>query len=316
MADAFIQSERAWRSSGSVFERINRAGTILTKFLSNDPKGIERALIQLYNLQDDDERADGVSTRRNGRGFGKRKAGRASSLVQDLIQQGIELDRSNLAFAFEVVTEHRDQLFKFLSSAIRFNIFTGTNNGYDSAMERVGEGETTPKKRGPPQPREAPGAPTKKQRVVDSDEEEDEEEEEDEDDPIEDDDYDGGEEEIEEMETLSIEPKMPFLSNSIMRFMLVQHANTRAEEVAVILQAMGTPISAGVVHSLRCATAIFQPEPKDFKDGDLFYFQTKGDVWKEASVVRAGETAYSGVVKAMVNDQERYIDLSAAAYYC
>ena len=49
----------------------------------------------------------GVSTRRNGRGVGKRKAGRASSLVQDLIQQGIELDRSNLAFAFEVVTEHR-----------------------------------------------------------------------------------------------------------------------------------------------------------------------------------------------------------------
>jgi hypothetical protein len=316
-AQSFVASERAWRDQrNNQFERLNHAGAILSKHLSDNPKSVERALVQLYHLQDESERAHGgLSSRRNGKGFGKRKSVRASALVTELINHGIVLDSGNLDFAFGVIEDHRDQLFKFLNSSTRFEIFALSSTGYAEAMEAVGAGEMTPRKRPPPKQR-APAAPSKKQRLDSSDEDEDDDEDDEDDEDEEEEAMEGVDEEDEiPIETLTF-ARGPFVNRTLMAFMHSRR-DLPATELSAILGSMGHNCDLDFIHDIRFATSVFQPKANEFAHGDLFYYCLPRQSWREAAVIRTEQQApYVGIVRALVNGGDIFIDLSNAAFYC
>jgi len=312
---AFISSERAWRSRGSQFDKLNSAGTHLTRFFAESPYGVERGLVQLYHLQDEDEKRAGMSSRLNGRGFGKQTAARASTLALQIIAGG-SLSARDMTFASTVVNDHRDQFYKFLNSQVRYEIFTGDGSecGHADAIKML-DAPSIPNKRAAPRPR----APPSKSQRIDSSEDDDEEDEEEEEDEA----YEAEEEEEELLPPAP--PPSPrrdedasgiFITRSIMKY-IASNPEAPAESLATQLSSMRVSLAAADVHQIRFVSSIFKLTATDFTNGDIFFFKLKGEPWREASVIRTNVNGeYAGVVRAMVNGSEQLLNLDEAAYYC
>jgi hypothetical protein len=329
---AFVHSERAWRAKGSQFDRLNAAGTYLTKQFSDDHNALGRALVELHGLQDEDEKAAKATTKRNGRGFGKRHAPRASEVALSYIKNGT-IPAKDRGFANQIVNEHRDQLYKFLSSKVRYEILTGdsTDRGYDNAMAAL-DAPPVPHKRKAPAARGAPEAKSVKREHPEfsvSDDYVDGEDDDEDDDDI--DEMDEEEEEEEEEEDAEyqakeeeelVQPATPapvsdaFISNTVMKFIAASNTSS-ADELALQLTTLKVNLDADRIHNIRHAASVFHPSSSDFSNGDIFYYKLAGESWKEASVVRIStQTEYAGIVRAVVDGAETHINLAEAAYYC
>jgi hypothetical protein len=110
--------------TGTVFEREQHAAALIQAAAEMDCGVAERALLALYSLQTGEEKAFGVSTAHNGKGF-DREFGRDASIVAEKLIANRPLTKKQIENMLDIIQRFRVQLITKIDRCELRTIFNG-----------------------------------------------------------------------------------------------------------------------------------------------------------------------------------------------